>query len=216
MLNDDSLKIVKKAIRLKYDEHVGKLLNIPDRYLSKIVPNKSLPISDILKDYNTDTMAELRRYENEIKSEIVRVFARLKEIGFTENDKNMVLSVVGDYSKPDLYTKRFQLMLDSIERTLSRYGLKFEREKYRVDIPQSLCDADAINTTRKIKAEISNELEMLVQSSKFKSNGDGGQWMIKAARSRPSPAKLSDRDLMLRAIDLAQNARAKQARYPRK
>jgi len=57
MLSEKSLETIRRAIRFKYDKHVGRLISIPDRHLHRIVPNKGLPISDILKGFNADTEA---------------------------------------------------------------------------------------------------------------------------------------------------------------
>jgi hypothetical protein len=45
MMNKNSIETIRKAVKIKYDEHVGKLLSIPDVYLTEIVPNRGLPLN---------------------------------------------------------------------------------------------------------------------------------------------------------------------------
>jgi len=170
MLTDELQNILKRSTRLKYDEHIGKLLDIPQKYLSQIVPNRNIPISEFLKNYNSDTGTELIRFGKEVKNEIIRVLSNFDGLVFSEEDKNLVLLIIEEYIKPALYINRFTLMLGSIERTLNQYGLKFDQEKYRIDIPKALCEVDANNITRRIKSEITNELDILVQCSKLKND----------------------------------------------
>jgi len=166
MLSEKSLETIRRAIRFKYDKHVGRLISIPDRHLHRIVPNKGLPISDILKGFNADTEAELRNYGEELRGEITRILKNLKVSEFTEEDKNSIMTLVEDHCQAELYKKRFDLMLGVIDRAVSGYGIKFERDKYRIDIPKSICDTAAANGTRKIKAKIEDDLNCVVESFK--------------------------------------------------
>ncbi len=164
MISQKSIDAIKKAINFKYDEHVRKLISIPNAHLNRILPNKSMPIIDILKGFNKDSGKELSRYGNEIKSEISRVIEKLQINEFSEEDKKIILDIVDEYCKPELYLKRFEIMLSSVERRISSYGQKIDFKKYRIDIPKSLCEAYAHNTTQRIRSMIENELDCIIES----------------------------------------------------
>jgi len=59
---------------------------------------------------------------------------------FTQEDKKSIMDLVDEYCNPELYLKRFKLMLSSIERKLFRYDQKLDLTKYRIDIPKSICE----------------------------------------------------------------------------
>ena len=122
MIRQESIEAIRKAIKFKYDEHVGKLLSIPNAHLDRIVPNKSIPITDILGGFNKDTGKELSRYGDDIKSEVSRVLEKLKLNEFSEEDKKIILDIIEKHCNPNLYLKRFEIMLSSIERKTSPYG----------------------------------------------------------------------------------------------
>jgi len=164
MLNQKSIETIRKAIKFKYDEHVGKLISIPNAHLEKILPNRGIPVSEILNDFNKDSGKELSRYGDEIKSEVSRVLEKLKLNEFSEEDKKIILDIVDEYCKPKLYVKRFKIMLGSIEGRTFSYGRKIDLTKYRIDIPRSLCEVHAHNTTRRIRSKIENELDCLIES----------------------------------------------------
>lgn len=162
MLSEEALKTIRKAIKFKYDEHVSQLLSIPERHLDKIIPNKGFPIVKILEGLNADTAKELREYGHVLQTEIARILEKLGTSNFSEEDKELILHLLEDYCSPDIYKKRFDIMLNSIERKVKSYGMAFDIQDYRPDIPKSCCDVGAENSTRRIKAIISNELNCLV------------------------------------------------------
>ncbi len=164
MISQKSIEAIRKAIKFKYDEHVSRLISIPNAHLDKISPNKGMPITDILNDFNKDSGKELNRYGDEIKSEVSRVLEKLQLNEFTEEDKKVILDIVDEYCKPALYLKRFNIMLSSIERKTFSYRQKIDLAKYRIDIPKSLCEVHAHNTARRIRSKIENELDFIIES----------------------------------------------------
>lgn len=168
MLSEKARTTINKAIKFMYDEHVGRLLSIPESHLKKIAPNRGLPIIEILEGYNKDMALELSKYGDEICIEIARLLDKLKLSSFSEEDKYAIALIINEYCQPELYKKRFSIMLDSMDKKLGGYGTKFERAKYRIDLPLSCCEVDAENITRRIKAKIENELSCLVESYKSK------------------------------------------------
>jgi hypothetical protein len=189
MISEEAIITIKKAIKLKYEEHICRLLSIPDSHLKKITPNRGLPIIEILEGLNADTTAEIRKYGEELRVEIVRLLEKLDPPNFSEEDKKSILVLVEDYCQGDLYKKRFDVMLDSIERRVGSYGLRFDRGKYRIDVPMACCVADAENSTRRIKAIIENELSCLVEScrSQNKESKDLGSQITRKNDSISSP-----------------------------
>jgi len=172
MLSEEAIKTIRNALKFKYDEHVSRLLAISEKNLSKIVPNKGLPIIEILEGHNADTAKEVRRYGEVLQSEIARMIEKLVLKDITEEDKEIVLLLLEDYCSPDLYKKRFVSMLSSIERKIKSYGIAFDITNYRIGIPQSRCDVDAENSVRKIKAIISNELNCHIVRNQSKSSSE--------------------------------------------
>ena len=170
MISQKSIEKIRKAIKFKYDEHVGKLLNIPNAHLHKIVPNRGIPVTGILESFNKDTGKELSRYGDEIKAEVLRVLEKFSLREFSEEDKKAILDIVDEYCNAELYLKRFELMLQSMERKTSSYSMKIGITKNRIDNQKSICEAHARNSTRRIKAKIENELDCIIESLKSEKN----------------------------------------------
>lgn len=151
--------MLNRSVRAIYDEHVSSLLTIPQLYLDEIKPNTQLHLSDILKRYNSDVANEADRYGRALQSEMVRI---TEKSGITLNSdlKSHIKLLVAKHVDPELYQKRFSIFIESIERHLSRYGIRFEKEKYRIDISESLAIVGAKNQCRKISSSIFNELDL--------------------------------------------------------
>jgi predicted component of viral defense system (DUF524 family) len=168
-MNQNALDSIRKSLKFKYDEHVSKLVSMPNAHLEKIVPNRAIPITDILKGFNGDSGKELLRFGNEIESEISRILDKLKLLSFTESDKDSILKIVDDYCKADLYLKRFAIMVSAIERKASSYGQKANIPQNNIELQRTLCEAFARNTTQRIKSKVANELEFFKESFQSKS-----------------------------------------------
>lgn len=165
MLSEEVIKTITKAIKIKYDEHISRLLSIPERHLNKITPNNGLPIIEMLDGFNADTAAEMYKYSEGLQIEINRILQKVQPSSFSQQDKEVILSVLASYWSPDLYIKRFEIMLTSIERKAASYGIKLDLKQFRIDIPKSSCHAGAENATRRIVAMIAVELDCLVLSN---------------------------------------------------
>ena len=163
-MNQNSLDTIRKAIKFMYDEHVGKLLSIPNGHLEKIVPNRGIPLNEILKGFNGDSGQELFRYGNEITNEISRILEKLNLSEFSEDDKNSILEIVNEYCTPELYLKRYTIMVSSTERKIFSYGLKAGLSENIISLNKAICESYARNNTRRIKSKIENELNCLVES----------------------------------------------------
>lgn len=178
MISQKSIETIRKAIKFKYDEHVGRLLAIPNAHLYKIVPNIGIPIASILENFNKDTGKELNRYGDEIKAEVFRVLEKQRLSELTEEDKKSVLHMVDEYCNPELYLKRFELMLQSIKRKTFSYGIKMDLTNNRIDNQKSICEVYARNSTRRIKAKIENDLDCIVESFKSEKNESSNDEMM--------------------------------------
>ena len=53
---------------------------------------------------------------------------------------------------------------DQYQRTALKSYRKIDFKKYRIDIPKSLCEAYAHNTTQRIRSMIENELDCIIES----------------------------------------------------
>jgi len=162
-MNEKSLDAIRKAIKFKYDGHIGKLLSIPNAHLQKVVPNQGIPSDDILKGFNRDSGKELQRYGEELLNEISRIIEKLKPTDFSETDKISIMEMVKEHCKPELYLKRYEIMLKSIERKLFSYGGKVNWVENIISLNKALCESYARNGTNRIKSRIENELDCLLE-----------------------------------------------------
>ena len=156
------IKVLNASYKLAYDEHIGRLLSIPEKYLADIRPDKQIPYSDIFESYNSDIAQELNEFGNKLLVETKRILSS-KGIVSSE-DREEVTKGIGIHLQANLYIKRFDIFIESIGRTLSRYGLDFEPEKYRVDIQRSLAETNLNNKCRKIQMNILNEFDIFILS----------------------------------------------------
>lgn len=186
MLSEEAIKTIRNALKFKYDEHISRLLVIPKKHLDKIIPNKGLPIVEVLQGLNADTTEEVRRYGEVLQAELVRKIERIGISDFTKEDHDLIIQLLEDYCSPDLYKKRFKIMLGSIERKIKGYGIAFDITNYRVDIPKSCCDVGSENLIRNIKAIISNELNCHIVRNQSKPDlkVNNGSQHITAKRSK--------------------------------
>ncbi len=153
-------KVLDRSYKIAYDEHVIKLLSVPEKYLAEITPNKQIPYSDLFKSYNSDIAKCLNDFEGKLLSETMKVLSSKGSSSL--EDKEEILNSLEKYLNPELYIKRFDIFVESIGRALSRYGLTFDAGRNRVDIPKSLAEVHAKNTCRKIQSKISNEVDVFL------------------------------------------------------
>ena len=163
MLDEPKIQILKRAIKFKYDEHISSIIRVPQNHLEIKDPNRWWPVVKMLKGVNSETSHLVQQYGENLKNEIVRVIESFNLTNFTEEDKKKVFNILNQYVDPELYKKRFSIMLSIIEREHQKYGLVFEKEKYRIDIPKSICEVDSYNHTRRILAKIDMELDCVIQ-----------------------------------------------------
>ena len=152
------------SCKLAYDEHVGRLLSITEKYLAEVKPNKKISYPDLFKSYNSDIAQELSKFGDKLLAETRRVITSKEAL--SSEDKEDIAKSIENYLQAELYIKRFDIFVESIGITLSRYGLIFEPEKCRVDMPKSLAEVHAKNTCRKIQVKILNEVDVFILSSK--------------------------------------------------
>ncbi len=156
--------VVNKSYKIAYDEHVGKLLSIPEKYLSEIKPNRQIPYSEIFQSYNSDIASCLNSYGDKLLSETMKALTSKGTVSIEEKEK--IKNNLESYLNADLYLKRFDIFVNSIDRQLSRYGLTFDSSPNRIDIPKSLAEVHAKNTCRKIQAKIMNEMDVFLLGNK--------------------------------------------------
>ena len=157
---DETKKLLNQSIKFLYDEHVEILLYIPEKYLQEISPNKRFHFAEILKSFNKDTFDELIRYGEKLRKETLRVIKELN-LEISETEKDEIIKIINKYCDSSLYIKRFQIFINSTERKFQHYGMPFNLENYRIDLPQSLCEVGSKNNTRKIISKIINEIEIV-------------------------------------------------------
>ena len=153
-------KVLDRSYKIAYDEHVMKLLSVPEKYLAEVAPNKQIPYSDLFKSYNSDIAECLNDFGSKLLSETMKALSSKGSSSI--EDKDEILNSLEKYLNPELYIKRFDIFVESIGRTLSRYSLIFDVERNRIDIPKSLAEVHSKNMCRKIHSKISNEIDVFL------------------------------------------------------
>ena len=154
------IDILRRSLNLVYDDHVGRLLAISQPHLKSINPNKRLPLQEMLKQYNSDVGTEIIRYGNQLEAEVVGVIEKVKD-NPEAPPVEVVMEVIDEFVQPDLYKKRFDIYVQSIERRMRGFGIKLNLDEHRIDIPKSLSFVGADNNCRRIQSGIANAIDKL-------------------------------------------------------
>lgn len=164
-------EVLDRSFKLLHDEHVGILLRIPEQYLAELRPNKQIQFSKIFDGYNKDIASCFNEYGAKLIQATSRVLQSKGAV--TAADKEEVLAILDKYIDPSLYIIRFDIFIDSIKRTMSRYSMVLDENRVRIDLPRSLSEGHALIASRKLKSKIANEIDIcLLQGGK--ANGSKG------------------------------------------
>ena len=158
-------EVLDRSFKLLHDEHVGILLRIPEKYLAELSPKKQIHFSQIFDGYNKDIASCFNEYGEKLIQATSRSLQSKGSV--TDEDKEEVLAILDKYIDPSLYIKRFDIFVDSIKRTMSRYSMVLDESRVQIDLPRSLSEAHALNASRKLKSKIANEIDIcLLQGGK--------------------------------------------------
>jgi hypothetical protein len=108
--------------------------------------------------------------EKRFNSEISRVLSASG--GFRHPDEvQHAKELVAVYFQAERYLKRFEGFVESVEQAASRYGLKFDRQAYRIDLASSLFEVGVKNSTRRALASVQAELALHLHDIPLTSEG---------------------------------------------
>tara|TARA_R110000823_G_scaffold152048_1_gene283015 strand:+ start:2751 stop:3407 length:657 start_codon:yes stop_codon:yes gene_type:complete len=144
-----TLKVLRSALNLVYEEHIARLLAIPNPFLEAMTPDRRIIFQDVFDGYNKGIEAEISRYGDCLRSELTEVLERGQVSGFLPA-KEAVIEVVSDFIDPDLYKMRFEKFLESIDRKCGQYGTDFGLVSHRLEIPRSTAQVGAENGCKRV------------------------------------------------------------------
>lgn len=163
--------VLGRSLNLKKRDHVARLVRLPELFLNELRVDSPAPIVKVIKGYNESVAEELDSYGQFLTREVIRI-AELIDGGVKKSDiRSAVVRSLDEMLDPDIYEKRFDIFIGSIERHFSRYGIAFDIEKYRPDLYRTAAALHAINACRRIRVEIENELDMLALAEASEPSG---------------------------------------------
>ena len=163
MLTGNCVSVIENELAFLRDEHVSTILQLANGIVEKIEPNQPIPITVLLKQYNQSIHVELNRYGNALQNKLATILNGLQPYCITPADKDRLLSILENSLQPEWYQKRFNILIQSITTHLKRFGISFDKSKYRIDIPESLNQVGTVNMVRKIKSKINNDLDLMIE-----------------------------------------------------
>jgi hypothetical protein len=129
---------------------------VTELHLSMRYEGGRLRVPDLQKAANL-LAAVISCKEKRFNSEISRVLSVAGD--FLRSDElERARELVSPYFQEDRYLNRFDGFVESVERAASRYGLRFDRQAYRVDLASALFIAEVENATRRALASVQAEL----------------------------------------------------------
>lgn len=161
--------VLRSALKLIYDEHVGCLLAIPQPFLDTMYPDKRTILQDTFTSYNNAIEAEISRYGDCLQTKVIEILEKGRA---TENlpVKSAVIEVVDSFIDPNLYKVRFEKFVESIDRKSGRYGTDLGLANYRLDIPKSVAHVGAVNGCKRVHRHLLTAIDA-VYLSQTSSNG---------------------------------------------
>ena len=144
-----TLKVLRSALRLVYEEHIARLLAIPSPFLEAMTPDRRIIFQDVFEGYNKGIEAEISRYGDCLRSELTEVLEKGHASGCLPA-KEAVIEVVSDFIEPGLYKMRFEKFLESIDRKFGQYGTDSGLASYRLEIPRSTAQVGAQNGCKRV------------------------------------------------------------------
>lgn len=157
------IKVLRSALKLVYDEHVGRLLAIPQPFLDTMYPDKRTILQDIFTSYNTAVEAEISRYGDCMQTAVIEILERGRATG-NFPFKEAVIEVVDSFIDPNLYEVRFEKFVESIDRKSGWYGTDFGLANHRLEIPRSVAHIGAENGCKRVNRHLLTAIDALYLS----------------------------------------------------
>lgn len=167
MLDEKQIELIDRKLRHVHQAHVGELMTITNRLVSQIEPNKNATVAKSLQAIPQDTLTAITRFGEGIILEVVGTVSALN-VDLDDKDKKTITAIVEKYLEESLYEKRFQILLESIQRHLGRYGMNVDLHQYRVDIQKSRYDVGTKNAIRSYITKLHNELDTFILKKRGK------------------------------------------------
>lgn len=139
--------------------------------MTRIRPNA---VGHIYDGFIKDTQNAIKKYEEELISEVVRVTTCISPV-LSMSEMEQILSCCAEFIIPELYGKRIKLFREALDHNADRFGVCIDYNATRFDIYQARYSAGVANQVRDISFRLKNELNILVlagEVARQKANAD--------------------------------------------
>ena len=124
-----------------------------------------------LKDAVNLLGSTLKSKSEGLESEFQRIM-KVQNSTLSKNDILVLKEYINKTFNEELYINRYSIFVDGIEMIVSRYGLEFDREKYRTNFYGSLYEVGVKNTLASAISSFNSELELYCCSPKTLSSAN--------------------------------------------
>ncbi|WP_440905685.1 hypothetical protein ACMZOO_05140 [Catenovulum sp. SX2] len=185
MSNGSNLnKLIKTKIALADQECESETRKVISGFYSEIkIENGRLRLPDFQKAANAMGCIIYNK-EKRFNSELGRI---LNVSGGFSSQQELELSQIHmrEYFEESRYLNRYEKFLESVDLKVKGYGLKFERERYRTDLPSALYKVLVKNSIRRAISSVNSELEIFL-NSKVSSNNSASLDAIDVIELKPN------------------------------
>lgn len=161
-------EILKRKLNIIDRDCEVSLASDIQKIYSNINPPVSRNITPQLKAFEPKVLESINKKRKLFTTEMCRI---LKESNQKINEQhvNLISEIIEEKFGADKYKNRINTFLSSIETIYSRYGLAFDQKQYRTDLIKSCYSCGIQNTTRKVRADIAAELQLIIIAQSNKS-----------------------------------------------
>lgn len=184
MLTPEQLESVKKIIRNCKRNHQREVCALIDR-VSDYEPQSRVAPSQFLEGYLSQLSVTLKKFEQELKNEVVRV-TRIVCPVLGEEEKERILQVLETALEETFYDNRFSIICEALVRHFSRFGIQIDLADYRIDLIESRHAVGVKNKLREINEIIGNELSLLVSKAQVSAQQENSGWLNEVLHLKPS------------------------------
>ena len=160
-MNKEQLNLLDRKLKVAYNDHVGMLLCLGNKQLESVKPLHEITVTESIKAFSEQSNRVLFEYGNIISAETLTTINLLNAQIDTASKDNIV-ALIQKYLKNDLYLKRFDIYVQSIEHRLGHFGIfiDFNQEKYRISTTKALMSVSVANNISRINRSIINDIDM--------------------------------------------------------
>lgn len=162
MLTVEQTNLIEQSADRAYKRHVSNLLAASE-WVKKLDPAKPSAVGSLFEGFLKDTHAAIKKYEEELVSEVVRVTSRISP-ALSKSEVEQLQSCCAKFIEPELYEKRAHLFREALDRHASSYGITIDYNATRFDLYQARYSAGTANQVSDISLRLKHELDILALS----------------------------------------------------